>query len=857
MTAEEGIRIKLALSGLAATQAGLQRLTRSITAINSAIVGLAGGAVAFAGLNKIRESIGKVIKLGGELNFLKNVGSGAARTMLALREALDDTGGSGEDAGLMIRFMQRNIAEAVQQGGEAARIFDRLNLPLAKLSQMKPGEQLQEIGTALNGIADIGVKKSAALDIFGKSGEQMLAVFGDGEAFDSLSRGAGLFGTVMERNAKVLDEIGDRLHRIGQFGMRFFAGVLDQLPLDDIERAMKKFIDDFDFTAIGQKFGAFVSVAINHWNAGKFDQFLAASIAAGLELGQESWLNFVQFMKSSLTSDAANTIQKFVFDSLVGATKGIAGFMVDMQLLVATALGASLLWLGEQARFVFQSMGATLMMAFEVPINFLGKHLFALLDKAALQMNRIFGTSLSGAGGFNPVKADPSFVRKPTAFGDIFDQAHAAAIGLGAGDKVNGVIDGIADGMRKLLLIQQATTDSTKAETQAREKLKSLIDAQLAARERSTPPPAEDPVKGLGFLNMKQYFLAQELQFKRDLAELEARRGNIEKDFRITEAAKWPLRMQMLQQEKAILEQSIKFFEARSQASNLSQDDRDRARGYAADAQSKLDSTNANIAGLGPDPTSFTQQMQLAFVDLQNQIGTVAQQIARTFKSIIGGAIDSIAGGISGLIKGTKTWGTALREIGTGIVNSIIDSFARMAAEWIAKHILMEAVAWAFGAAMAAVKWFITGEEIAAEEAKTPFLTINAILASVGSYGASAIIGIIALVAAIGVGIAAAAGAFADGGFVSGPGGPRSDSIPAWLSNGEFVMNAEATAAHRPMLEAINNGEDIETAATGGGAVTINAFFDPNEWMNKKLTSGDVDEHFVNLMGKHAHKFRR
>lgn len=46
---------------------------------------------------------------------------------------------------------------------------------------------------------------------------------------------------------------------------------------------------------------------------------------------------------------------------------------------------------------------------------------------------------------------------------------------------------------------------------------------------------------------------------------------------------------------------------------------------------------------------------------------------------------------------------------------------------------------------------------------------------------------------------------FADGGHVTGPGGPRDDKIPAWLSNGEFVVNAAATRQYRPLLEAINN----------------------------------------------------
>lgn len=46
----------------------------------------------------------------------------------------------------------------------------------------------------------------------------------------------------------------------------------------------------------------------------------------------------------------------------------------------------------------------------------------------------------------------------------------------------------------------------------------------------------------------------------------------------------------------------------------------------------------------------------------------------------------------------------------------------------------------------------------------------------------------------------------ANGGFVSGPGGPKDDAIPARLSNGEFVVNADATKHFRPMLEDMNEG---------------------------------------------------
>ncbi len=73
----------------------------------------------------------------------------------------------------------------------------------------------------------------------------------------------------------------------------------------------------------------------------------------------------------------------------------------------------------------------------------------------------------------------------------------------------------------------------------------------------------------------------------------------------------------------------------------------------------------------------------------------------------------------------------------------------------------------------------------------------------------------------------------ADGGYIAGPGGPRDDVIPAMLSNGEFVVNAEATKRNRAYLETINaqhfaagglvgtGGSLSPVAATAPAALTI------------------------------------
>ena len=61
----------------------------------------------------------------------------------------------------------------------------------------------------------------------------------------------------------------------------------------------------------------------------------------------------------------------------------------------------------------------------------------------------------------------------------------------------------------------------------------------------------------------------------------------------------------------------------------------------------------------------------------------------------------------------------------------------------------------------------------------------------------------------------------ATGGYIRGPGSSRSDSVPARLSNGEFVVNAASTKKHRALLEAINAGSLPGFA--NGGAVGMSA----------------------------------
>ena len=82
------------------------------------------------------------------------------------------------------------------------------------------------------------------------------------------------------------------------------------------------------------------------------------------------------------------------------------------------------------------------------------------------------------------------------------------------------------------------------------------------------------------------------------------------------------------------------------------------------------------------------------------------------------------------------------------------------------------------------------------------------------------VVGIAAGIAAIALGTiikaATSSTGFADGGYVSGPGSSRSDSVPARLSNGEYVLQASAVRSlGRGFLDTLNTG-NLPQFAMGG-----------------------------------------
>lgn len=211
----------------------------------------------------------------------------------------------------------------------------------------------------------------------------------------------------------------------------------------------------------------------------------------------------------------------------------------------------------------------------------------------------------------------------------------------------------------------------------------------------------------------------------------------------------------------------------------------DRA-GAAADAlaKAKLNSEisfGKQTAFLTPEDVQIANQLKGIYGDdvpkALNSSEAAALRLNNTLKGTSDAFQNSINGPLLDFETGAKSAGSAMKEFETQFVRSLLA---------MANQALI-------------IKPLMSG--------------ISGILGLGGSVGSGSIP---VMSSGLGAGTGGASfPMFAEGGMINGPGTGTSDSIHAKLSDGEFVVNARATAGNRALLEAINGGR-IPRFADGG-----------------------------------------
>jgi hypothetical protein len=213
--------------GGAGLSGGLTNIGASVAGIvNPFTVGLAAVAAFGAGASAVAsgllsledrvETLGNTAdKLGVSFEFIQT-----------LEEAGNRSGVSIESVSTAFGKLQKTLAGADEESKAATEALGRLGIAFTDLENLSPEEQIRLIAEQLQGIDDPAKRTAAAMQIFGKSGADLLPLFAQlGPAANDIERLGGAL-TAIDRGR--IDDFGDGIDALGVASSRL--GELLLLP---------------------------------------------------------------------------------------------------------------------------------------------------------------------------------------------------------------------------------------------------------------------------------------------------------------------------------------------------------------------------------------------------------------------------------------------------------------------------------------------------------------------------------------------------------------------------------------------------------------------------------------------------
>ena len=288
--------------GIKSAESGMAKFKAAAgpAVLGGVAAGFAAAAAAAAGL---AVGIKGALDLAGALSDLSSRTGVAAGELRVLQEAFARNGLSADKVGPSINKMQRAVVEAGDGTGPAAEAFKMLGISVDGLRGMDASSQFAAIGQAINSIPDPAGRAAAAMQIFGKSGGEMLTLFANSGAMAEAARSVGDQADILTRNANLFDQASDILGSVATKMQGFFVGVADTLvpalmPL--LEAA-----DGIDLSGLGQDLGNAIAFGLTVITSGNLGNILSAQLKL-------SGAQFVNLLVQGITGMVAFLAQRMI-----------------------------------------------------------------------------------------------------------------------------------------------------------------------------------------------------------------------------------------------------------------------------------------------------------------------------------------------------------------------------------------------------------------------------------------------------------------------------------------------------------------------------------------------------------------
>ena len=228
-------------------------IAQSFTAVGAAI---AASAAAVAAIRGAIAGVDAAFEGGRQLEVLARQTGAGVRGLAVLQQKFKEAGLDSDQVGMSIARLQKSIAgvEDEENKGGAGRL-QQLGLNLRELAQISPDQQLERVGRAISAIADPAERSAAAMQIFGRAGAQLGALFnGD---FGALPTALDSRAKMLADNAARFERVSIMLGRAGDTFRGFYLGAASGLA-KGLEPLLDK-ISQLDFASVGEKIGAMLT----------------------------------------------------------------------------------------------------------------------------------------------------------------------------------------------------------------------------------------------------------------------------------------------------------------------------------------------------------------------------------------------------------------------------------------------------------------------------------------------------------------------------------------------------------------------------------------------------------------------
>jgi len=300
----------------------------------------AGSAVVVAAAHGMYDAMSQ----GGELVDLSERTGLAIDKLMELQVAFDQAGIGAAEVGPLVNKMQNAIADAAAGSAAGQKVFADLGLSLEELGTMDAAAQMETIGSAIAGIEDPVRRTQASMDIFGKSGGKMLALFASG-GLGGAQEALGGQAQLMAQNAAYFDEITDKLGTAALKVQGFFVGMASEVVPYFLEAADA--LQKLDFSKIGADIGNSFAIIIELFKSNQ----LGEAFVIGMQIGALKVANIIQ---SFLTKAIVMAVSPF----LMLAEPGFwSGMLSALQSGFMTIIGVLQIGIGEAVKTIGGAIG--------------------------------------------------------------------------------------------------------------------------------------------------------------------------------------------------------------------------------------------------------------------------------------------------------------------------------------------------------------------------------------------------------------------------------------------------------------------------------------------------------------------